>query len=513
MESDTSGGTIVQYQFWDTDTGGTGHFTLNDVVEANDQGFTVTSDQLSQLSYQIVSGTQIIYVRANDGTLTDPNWGAWSAGITVTAPAPLPAAVFTPAHTAITATRDQIFSTPASLWTESDTSGGTIVQYQFWDTDTGGTGHFTLNGVVEANDQGFTVTPGQLSTLSYQIVSGTQIIYVRANDGTLTDPNWGAWSAGITVTAPPATQAAVFTPVSATVTAPHNQVFSTPASLWTESDTSGGTIAQYQFWDTDTQGGLGNFTLNGVVEANDQGFTVTPDQLSELSYQIVSGTQVIYVRANDGTLTDPNWGAWSAGITVTAVAPVFTPVSANITATRDQVFSTPASLWTESDALGRSIAQYQFWDTDTGGTGHFTLNGVVEANDQGFTVTPAQLSTLSYQIVSGTQVIYVRANDGTLTDPNWGAWSSGITVTAPAQQAALTTATAQSFAYGSTGADPIDLTNPGEASKPTAQSAPNLSFPAQDLSLNAAAKSVVTPISLLGPSLHQQTTLFALSHL
>jgi hypothetical protein len=250
-----------------------------------------------------------------------------------------------------------------------------------------------------------------------------------------------------------------------------------------------------------------------VVEANDQGFTVTPDQLSQLSYQIVSGTQVIYVRANDGTLTDPNWGAWSAGITVTAVAPVFTPVSANITATRDQVFSTPASLWTESDALSRSIAQYQFWDTDTGGTGHFTLNGVVETNDQGFTVTPAQLSTLSYQIVSGTQVIYVRANDGTLTDPNWGAWSSGITVTASAQQAAMTTATAQSIAYGSTVADTINLTNPGQAGKLAKQPAPNLSFQAQDLSLNAAAKSVVSPSALLGQSLHQQTTLFALSHL
>jgi hypothetical protein len=225
--------------------------------------------------------------------------------------------VFTPASATITATRDKVFSTPASLWTESDTSGGTIVEYQFWDTDTGGVGNFTLNGVVEANDQGFTVTPGQLSQLSYQIVSGTQIIYVRANDGTLTDPNWGAWSAGITVTAPPSTQAAVFTPVSATITATRDQVFSTPASLWTESDNSGGTIVEYQFWDTDT-GGTGHFTLNGVVEANDQGFTVTSDQLSQLSYQIVSGTQIIYIRANDGTLTDPNWGAWSAGITVTA---------------------------------------------------------------------------------------------------------------------------------------------------------------------------------------------------
>jgi hypothetical protein len=202
-----------------------------------------------------------------------------------------------------------------------------------------------LNGVVETNDQAFTVTPGQLSQLSYQIVSGTQIIYVRANDGTVTDPNWGAWSAGITVTAPAALPAAVFTPVSSTIAATRDEVFSTPALLWTESDASGSTTVQYQFWDTDTQGGLGNFTLNGVAETNDQAFTVTPGQLSQLSYQIVSGTQIIYVRANDGTLSDPNWGAWSAGITVTAppATQVFPPVTANVTTVAGSVAAPVAS--------------------------------------------------------------------------------------------------------------------------------------------------------------------------
>ena len=62
------------------------------------------------------------------------------------------------------------------------------------------------------------------------------------------------------------------------------------------------------------------------------------------------------------------------------------------------------------------------------GSGHFVLNGVVQANNQEIDVTAAQLSQLTYQSVPGSSAdtVQVRVNDGTL----WSNWTS-FTVTAP----------------------------------------------------------------------------------
>ncbi len=49
---------------------------------AANQDNIITAAQLAQLSYQVGSGTDMLWIRANDGTV----WGDWSVPFTVNAP-------------------------------------------------------------------------------------------------------------------------------------------------------------------------------------------------------------------------------------------------------------------------------------------------------------------------------------------------------------------------------------------------------------------------------------------
>jgi hypothetical protein len=56
-----------------------------------------------------------------------------------------------------------------------------------------------------------------------------------------------------------------------------------------------------------------SFALNGAVLGNSQDNIVSASQLSQMTYQAGSGTDRLWVRANDGT----TWGAWSNALNVT----------------------------------------------------------------------------------------------------------------------------------------------------------------------------------------------------
>jgi Tryptophan-rich Synechocystis species C-terminal domain len=102
-------------------------------------------------------------------------------------------------------------------------------------------------------------------------------------------------------------------------------------------------------------------------------------------------------------------------------APVVT--AANVALNSALVTVPASSLFTASDPDGDAITTYAFKDT---GSGHFVLNGVVQANNQEINVTAAQLAQLTYQNAVGTDVLQIRVNDGT----QWGAWQS-FAVTGP----------------------------------------------------------------------------------
>jgi Ca2+-binding RTX toxin-like protein len=412
--TDADGDAITKYAFWDTGNGG-GHFVLNGVAQGVGQEIDVTAAQLSQLSYQSGAGADTLWVRANDGT----QWSGWSNSFTVTGQ-PDTAPSVTGSN--VTAAHGQSFAA-SSLFTATDADGDAITKYAFWDTGNGG-GHFVLNGVAQGVGQEIDVTAAQLSQLGYQSGSGADTLWVAAYDGM----KWGNWSSSFTVTGQPDSAPTV---TGSNVTAAHGQSFAA-SSLFTASDADGDTITKYAFWDAGSGGG--HFVLNGVAQGVGQEIDVTAAQLSQLGYQSGSGTDTLWVRASDGT----QWSNWSSSFSVTAPidsGPTVTPTNSEIKSFANQNFAA-SSLFSYSDPFGSPATQYDFWNTGGGG-GHFVLNGTALGANQHNIISATQLGQLSYQVGTGSDTIWVGANDGTV----WGGWSKGFTISDPPAVAAGETIT------------------------------------------------------------------------
>jgi parallel beta-helix repeat protein len=404
--SDADGDTLTQFDFWNTGTGG-GHFVLNGVAQGTNQSIVVSASQLAQLSYQSGSGADTLWVRANDGT----QWSSWSNSFTVTAPVDSG-----PVETVsnVTLTKGQSSIAASNLFSSAtDPDGDSIVSYRFWDTGAGG-GHFLLNGVAQPTNQSIVVSASQLSQLTYHAGSSADTVWISANDGFV----WGPWSQAFTVSP------FVDTPPTMSVsdtTATHGQVLAA-SSLFSASDADGDTLTQFDFWNTGTGGG--HFVLNGVGQGTNQSIVVSASQLAQLSYQSGSGADTLWVRANDGT----QWSSWSSSFTVTApvdTGPVVTPTNFSISSFANQSFAA-SSLFTYSDPFGSPATQYDVWDTGDGG-GHFALNGIPLPANQDNIVSAAQLGQLTYQVGTGTDTLWVKANDGTA----WGDWSKSFTISDP----------------------------------------------------------------------------------
>ena len=186
------------------------------------------------------------------------------------------------------------------------------------------------------------------------------------------------------------------------------------SSLFSVTDADGDAITQYAFLDTQ---GHGHWVINGVVQATNAEIDVAAANLSQVSYVFgPSGTtDTLSVRANDGTL----WGGWTQ-FTAKASGDSAPTVSAvNVTATHGETSTLATTLFTASDPDGDTITQYGFWDT--GGNGHWVVNGVAQAAGTNIEVSAANLSQVSYvfgPFGSTPDTLWVRANDGIA----WGAW-------------------------------------------------------------------------------------------
>ncbi|MBR1206741.1 MULTISPECIES: hypothetical protein [unclassified Bradyrhizobium] len=427
--SDPFGVGATQYDFWDSGTGG-GHFVLNGVTLNPNADNIITAAQLSQLVYQSGSGADTLWVRANDGTL----WGSWSAAFTVTAPLDSGPVETVANHAAVHAQNYAV----SSLFTYSDPFGSAAVAYDVWDSGVTG-GHFSLNGVALQAGRDNYITAAQLSSLSYQSGSGIDTLWIRANDGTV----WGAWSNAFTISAPidPGPVEIV-----QNLNATHGQSYAA-SSLFTYSDPFGSAATQYDVWDTG--GGGGHFVFNGQALQPNGDNIFSAAQLPYLTYQSGSGTDTLWVRANDGTV----WGAWSSAFTVNApidTGPVVTPVNPTVTSIQGQIY--PGSvLFTYSDPFGSAATRYDVWDTGVGG-GAFFLNGVALAPNQDNYVSASQLAQLTYKVGSSSDTLWIRAFDGTV----WGNWSSPFTVQdpstiAPGQTLDLPSASAADLYFASDG--------------------------------------------------------------
>ncbi|UGY03026.1 AIDA repeat-containing protein [Bradyrhizobium quebecense] len=400
--ADADGDPITAYAFWDTQ--GNGHWVVNGTVQPTNAEIDVTAANLSQVSYVFgpSGSTDTLFVRANDGTL----WGGWTQ-FTAKAFVDTPPTVIA---ANVTATHGQTSVAASSLFTVSDPDPDTMTQYALWDT--GGSGHWVVNGVAQAANTEIDITASQLSQVSYvfgPVGSTPDTLYIRANDGTL----WGGWTAF--TAAPGPDRAPVVT--AANLIGQHLQLSVPATSIFSATDPDGDPITQYALWDS---GGNGHWVVNGVTQAANTEIDVSAANLSQVSYVFGpsgSAPDMLYVRASDGML----WGGWTAFSTMSGgdTAPVVT--APDVTATHGEVSALASSLFSVTDADNDTMTQYAFWDT--GGSGHWVVNGVAQAANTEIDVTAANLSQVSYVFGLGgstPDTLYVRANDGL----KWSAWTA-----------------------------------------------------------------------------------------
>ena len=408
--SDSDGDTITKYGLWDTE--GHGYWMIGGVAQATDAEIDVSAASLSQVSYVFGTAPDTLWVRAYDGYL----WGAWvpfTATQNVDHPPVVSASGFTAAH-------GQASVAASGLFSATDQDHDAITQYALWDSN--GNGHWVVNGAVQATEVEIDITAAQLAQTSYQFGQAPDQLWARAYDGYL----WGAW---VPFTATPGPNHAPVVSAS-DATATHGQDIAA-SHLFSVNDADNDTITAYQLWDSTSDPASGHWVVGGVAQAAGIAIDVSPAQLTSTSFQSGSGSDDLWARANDGI----TWGAWKEFHVTAPIDQGPVASASDVTATHGQDIAA-SNLFTVSDADGDSITAYQLWDsTSDPASGHWVVGGVAQAAGIAINVSPAQLTSTSFQSGSGSDDLWVRANDGF----TWGAWKE-FHVNAPLDHAPVVTA-------------------------------------------------------------------------
>jgi hypothetical protein len=263
-----------------------------------------------------------------------------------------------------------------------------------------------IGGIAQPANQILEITAAQLTQASFVVGTSSDLLGIRAWDGS----DWGDWS--FFEVSPPANSAPVTTAADRTVT--HGQSLAA-SSLFSATDANGDAIVKYQFADGDPDATSGYFSLNGVAQPANQIIEVSASDLAHLSFQSGSGSDLLGVRAFDGT----DWGAW-------AFLQVNAPINHAPVTTAGDLHASPgqtvlaSSLFSVSDGDGDSIVRYQFADgTPDGVSGSFYVDGVAQPANQIINVAAADLTQTMFEVGTGSDVLGVRTFDGT----DWSAWS------------------------------------------------------------------------------------------
>ena len=406
---------MASYGFWDTGSGGA-HFVLNGVTQGTNQEIDFSAAQLGQLVYQSGSGPDTIWVRAYNGF----QWGGWSNAFGVTALVDSPPVV-TPANSNTPVGRGATLAA-SSLFSVSDAEHDPIVQYDFWDTGTGGA-HFVVNGASQGNNREVYVSAAQLAQSVYQSGPGTDTIYVRANDGFL----WGAWSAAFTVTAPIPRQPVLSVEGDGDATRGETIALS---QLVTISDPDQAGFTSLELWDSNGNPGTGQLVVNGAAQTGGHEIDVAPADVANTVFDVgtLGGTDQLWaqLQLNNGQLK-----GWQP-FTVSAPAATLPSLSVQDDPGVRRGANLPLSaLVTIADPDNAGFAQLHLWDSNgTLGGGQFIVNGAPQTGGHEIDVAPGDVAGTVFDVgtLGGSDTLYAQLLqwNGQLT-----AWKS-FTVTAPA---------------------------------------------------------------------------------
>ncbi len=307
----------------------------------------------------------------------------------------------TPTVTAsdVSATKGQTISA-SSLFQASDADGDGLT-YFFYDNSADPTsGHFTVNGVVQAAGTTFAVSAAQLAQTTFTAGSlNSDDLFVNVYDGMAFS---GPQEFHVNI---PANHTPTVT--ASDVSATKGQTISA-SSLFQASDADGDGLT-YFFYDNSADPTSGHFTVNGVVQAARTTFAVSASQLAQTTFTAGSfNSDDLFVNVYDGAAFS---GPQEFHVNVPANhAPTVT--ATDQTAPSGQVMSA-SSLFQASDADGDGLT-YFFYDNSADPTsGHFTVNGVVQPAGTTFAVSAAQLAQTTFTVgTAGTEDLFVNVWDG-----------------------------------------------------------------------------------------------------
>jgi hypothetical protein len=293
----------------------------------------------------------------------------------------------------VTATLGQSSIAATSLFSVTAANSGAITEYDFWDT--GGNGHWVVNGVAESSGVDIYVLASNLSQVSYvfgSYGSNADTLYVRVNDGTL----WSVWSS---FTAQAFTPTPPSLAVSGDASASSGQTLAL-SSLVTISDPDSVGYQTLQLWDSDGTTTGGEFLINGVAQTGNQAINVPSGANVVFDAGTGSGTDTLWARLIQSNGTATGWEEFSVSVPAPTVN-----VSGIANATTGEAINL-ASLVTVSDPSNATY-QLQLWDSDGTTTGdEFLINGV------------AQTGNHAINVPSGANVVF-DAGTSARTDTLW----------------------------------------------------------------------------------------------
>ena len=383
----------LTYFFYDNSADPTsGHFTVNGVVQPAGTTFAVSAAQLAQTTFTAGSlNSDDLFVNVYDGMAFS---GPQEFHVNVPAN-------HTPTVTAsdVSATKGQTISA-SSLFQASDADGDGLT-YFFYDNSADPTsGHFTVNGVVQAAGTTFAVSAAQLAQTTFTAGSlNSDDLFVNVYDGMAFS---GPQEFHVNV---PANHTPTVT--ASDVSATKGQTISA-SSLFQASDADGDGLT-YFFYDNSADPTSGHFTVNGVVQAAGTTFAVSAAQLAQTTFTAGSlNSDDLFVNVYDGMAFS---GPQEFHVNVPANhTPTVT--TSDVSATKGQTISA-SSLFQASDADGDGLT-YFFYDNSADPTsGHFTVNGVVQAAGTTFAVSAAQLAQTTFTAGSfNSDDLFVNVYDG-----------------------------------------------------------------------------------------------------